>query len=122
MTIGTTTKRRLIILGGVLLAALTPLLIFSGQGGASTPYVETVDPFTYAGAATVVGGFLLFLGHAFIVYSAFQFNAAWGLVALVVPLGAIVFLFLNWRRCRDGIFYLLVGNAFLLLGLLSHPS
>jgi hypothetical protein len=117
----TLSKQHLLIAGALILAAILPLAVGLGlRTSERTNDIGGEDIFTRYGATGLLGAILMFLGQAFLIYTAFEVNSVWGLAVFFIPFAAILFLILYWRRCRDALLFFASGAVFLILRLVLH--
>ncbi|MBK8284051.1 MAG: hypothetical protein IPK97_03815 [Ahniella sp.] len=58
-----------------------------------------------------IGGLIAFVGAIWLIVVAFKKSILWGFVALLVPLGNVVFAIMNWPSQKP--FLILIGGAVL---------
>lgn len=58
-----------------------------------------------------IGGLLSLVGGVMLVVAAFRVSAMWGLIVLLVPFGALVFVVMYWEDAKRGFFVGLAGTG-----------
>ncbi len=66
----------------------------------------------------VVGAIFSLIFTIIILIQAFKTSVGWGLVALLVPFGILVYIFKFWDQTKGPFFKILIGVAMMILGAL----
>jgi glutaredoxin-like YruB-family protein len=68
------------------------------------------------------GGLVAVIGTILLLVAAFRQSIIWGLVALFVPLGEIVYVCVHWAEAKTGFLAKILGWAIFFAGLFSIPG
>ena len=71
----------------------------------------------------ILGLILAAIGHVGILIEAFKEGIGWGLGTLLIPIVALIFVFMHWQETRKPFLLSVVGNVIWIVGsVMMNPN